>query len=176
MQKLVIQTQYKENYAAHNEDYVHGVSAPHWKFKGGSTYVLLNCDSDVDLADVEAMVSPYITDLNEYVEEYILDTSVVDYKAKVCEDWESVTQFRLMKDGSIYFMKVTDNREISNEEQKFGYMRSEILEKIETWTGCLDSNTGRKDYKVEFLMEDGDFCYNQEELSLWLKNNVKEVA
>lgn len=169
MQKLVIQTQYKENYAAHNEDYVHGVSAPHWKFKGGSTYVLLNCDSDVDLADVEAMVSPYITDLNEYVEEYILDTSVVDYKAKVCEDWESVTQFRLMEDGSIYFMKVTDNRE-------FGYMRSEILEKIETWTGCLDSNTGRKDYKVEFLMEDGDFCYNQEELSLWLKNNVKEVA
>ena len=169
MKKLVIQTQYKENYAAHNEDYVHGVSAPHWKFKGGSTYVLLNCDSDVDLADIEAMVSPYITDSNEYVEEYILDTSVVDYNAKVCEDWESVTQFRIMEDGSIYFMKVTDNRE-------FGYMKSEILERIETWTGCLDSDSGRNDYKVEFLMEDGDFCYNQEELSLWLKNTVKEVA
>ena len=163
MKKLVIQTQYKENYAAHNEGYVHGVSAPHWKFKGGSTYVLINCGSDVDLADVEAMVSPYITDSNEYVEEYILDTSVVDYNAKVCEDCESVTQFRFMEDGSIYFMKVTDNRE-------FGYMRSEILEKTETWTGCLDSDTGRKNYKVEFLMEDGDFCNSQEELSSWLVN------
>ena len=49
MKKLVIQTQYKENYAAHNEDYVHGVSEAYWKFKGGSTYVLPNCGSDLDL-------------------------------------------------------------------------------------------------------------------------------
>ena len=40
MNKLVIQTQYKENYAAHNEDYVHGVSEPYWKFKGGETFVV----------------------------------------------------------------------------------------------------------------------------------------
>ena len=33
MLNLIIQTQYKENYAAHDEDYVHGVSAPHWKYK-----------------------------------------------------------------------------------------------------------------------------------------------
>ena len=42
MQTLVIQTQYRENYAAHNEDYVHGVSEPYWKFKGGSTYFVDN--------------------------------------------------------------------------------------------------------------------------------------
>ena len=38
MQTLVIQTQYRENYAAHDEGYKHGVSEPYWKFKGGCTY------------------------------------------------------------------------------------------------------------------------------------------
>ena len=33
--KLVINTQYRENYAAHNEDFVPGVSQDYWKFKGG---------------------------------------------------------------------------------------------------------------------------------------------
>ena len=42
MQTLVIQTQYRENYAAHNENYEHGVDEPHWKFKGGTTYVFPN--------------------------------------------------------------------------------------------------------------------------------------
>ena len=167
MKKLVIQTQYKENYAAHNEDYVHGVSEAYWKFKGGSTYVLPNCGSDLDLADIEATVSPYITSSNEFVEEYIIDTYVTDSTTKVCEEWETVTEFRPMENGSVYFMKVTDNRE-------YGYLRSEILQRIETWTGCVD--TGRKNYSVEFLMEDGDFCNEQEELSLWFKNNAKEVA
>ena len=38
--KLVISTQHRENYAAHNDDYVHGVDTPHWKYKFGSTYVV----------------------------------------------------------------------------------------------------------------------------------------
>ena len=46
MQTLVIQTQYRENYAAHNEDYVHGTSEPYWKFKGGSTYFVTDLTSE----------------------------------------------------------------------------------------------------------------------------------
>jgi gamma-glutamyl-gamma-aminobutyrate hydrolase PuuD len=38
--KLVINTQYRENYAAHDEGYEHGVSEAYWKFKGGTTYVV----------------------------------------------------------------------------------------------------------------------------------------
>ena len=30
MQTLVIETQYRENYAAHDEGYQHGVSEPYW--------------------------------------------------------------------------------------------------------------------------------------------------
>lgn len=32
--KLIINTQYCENYAAHNEDFVPGKSEDYWKFKG----------------------------------------------------------------------------------------------------------------------------------------------
>ena len=45
MQTLVIQTQYRENYAAHNEDYKHGIDEPYWKFKGGSTYFVTDLTS-----------------------------------------------------------------------------------------------------------------------------------
>ena len=175
MKKLVIQTQYQENYAAHNEDYVHGVDTPHWKFKGGSTYVLPNCgDADVD-AVVDA-VEEYITWSNEASKEYITSAYVADWSDKVCESWETVTEFSLLTptEGphNLYsnvptFMKVTDNRQD-------GYMRSEILEKIETWVGCLESDSGRKDYKVEFLMEDGDFAVGMQELKAWF--NAKEAA
>ena len=49
MLKLVIHTQYKENYAAHDEGYEHGVSEPYWKFKGGSVYVI----EDIDFINTE---------------------------------------------------------------------------------------------------------------------------
>jgi hypothetical protein len=164
MKKLVIQTQYMENYAAHNEFYNPAIDAPHWKMKGGSTYVLPNCgDADVD-AVVEA-VSPFITCDNDYAMEYIIDAEVVPHSEKACEDWETVTEFTLLS-GEPTFMKVTDNREN-------GWMKSEILEKVETWTGCLESDSGRKDYKAEFLMEDGDFCVGSHELKAWFELNKK---
>ena len=123
--KLVINTQYRENYAAHNEDFVPGISENYWKFKGGSTYVVPHTD-------------------------------------KVCESWETITTFTFNKDErQFYFMKVTDNRED-------GYMRSEILEKTETWVGT--SGAGRKFYKAEFLMNDGDIIL-QDELSSWIETS-----
>ena len=45
MQTLVIHTQYRENYAAHNDDYEHGVSDAHWKYKGGSTFFVTDLTS-----------------------------------------------------------------------------------------------------------------------------------
>ena len=78
--KLVIQTQYKENYAAHNEDYVQGVSVDHWKFKGGSTYVVENI-TPAQARNIEMDGIPHLTALieerNESFEEYILDHDIV---------------------------------------------------------------------------------------------------
>lgn len=166
MNKLVIQTQYLENYGSTEE--------PYMKFKGGSTYVLPNCGdiSSNQVATLTAQVKPHITcDLyttNGGSEEYITSVTVEKQSAKVCEDWESVTEFSLMNPGKISFMKVTDNRED-------GWMRSEILEKVETWVGDLSSKSGRSEYKAEFLMSDGDFVVGNEELNEWFEDN-KEVA
>tara|TARA_X000000950_G_scaffold283858_1_gene385657 strand:- start:1596 stop:2099 length:504 start_codon:yes stop_codon:yes gene_type:complete len=160
MKKLVIQTQYLENYAW-NEDGSLGTGVDaYWKPKGGSTYVMPNC-GDADLSKIEDLVRPLICVCNDVSREYIISSEIVDHNEKVCEDWETVTQFRPMEDGSVYFMKVTDNRED-------GWMRSEILEKIETWSN------DRENYKAEYLMEDGDFCHSDAELREWfdLQNEV----
>ena len=69
--KLVIQTQFKENYGAHDWD-GRGECPQYWKFKGGDTYVI-----EVSLA--EAMnpaffdaVEKCIEHSSNYSEEYIV--------------------------------------------------------------------------------------------------------
>jgi hypothetical protein len=64
-------------------------------------------------------------------------------------------------------MKVTDNRED-------GWMRDEILEQTETWTGDMSATVKRADYKSEYLMEDGDFALGQKGLKEWF--TAREVA
>ena len=68
---LVIQTQYKENYGS--------IEAPHWKFKGGSTYFVTDLTA-TQVAKIEANGIPTLTDLIEYnsggSEEYVLDYEV----------------------------------------------------------------------------------------------------
>ena len=166
--KLVIQTQYKENYAYHNEDYVHGVSEPYWKFKGGSTYVVPNIlATDInECQDILEKVRPLITYSNAGSEAYILDEEIVENNAKVCEDWETPTEmFINEKNGDVVALKVIDNRED-------GYMRDEILEKTESWT--MTPENGRKGYSATYLMCDGDECDGEAELKEWF--NSQEVA
>lgn len=165
MKKLVIYTQYKENYGAHDWD-GKGECPQYWKFKGGDTYVLPNCGENADVDAILEMVTPFITHSDDYSEEYIISAEVVDSYAKVGESWETITEFNLIG-GTVNFMKVTDNRED-------GWMRREILEKIETWTGSLESKSGRDNYRVEFLMDDGDSCYSETELRAWFE--TKEAA
>lgn len=160
MNKLVINTQYMENYGCAKD--------PYMKFKGGSTYVLPNCgelDSN-EIATIVAQVRPFITttlaESHGGCEEYIISTEVVPHSEKVCEDWETITEFYLVS-GSINFMKKTDNRED-------GWMRKEILEKTETWTGDM-SDTKRANYKAEFLMNDGDLV-SEKELKEWFELNA----
>ena len=155
--KLVINTQYRENYAAHNEDFVPGISENYWKFKGGSTYVVPNFTDSVNITEVMKNLTTLITYGNSGSEEYIIDYNIVDNNEKVCESWETVTQVFFNTDN-VTALKVTDNRED-------GYMRSEILEKTETWVGT--SGAGRKFYKAEFLMRDGDICEGEEDLKNW---------
>ena len=53
--KLVIDTQYMENYGAHDWDGT-GECPQYWKFKGGDEYMVENCPTDVDPEEVIAML------------------------------------------------------------------------------------------------------------------------
>ena len=148
MKNLVITTQYMENYGDRND--------PYMKFKGGNTFVLPNCGdlNENEVATIVARVRPFITttfeESNGGCEEYVIDVKVLDHSEKFIESWESVTEFNFLGEGnSINFMKVTDNRED-------GWMKKEILERTETWTGDMSTGSKRKDYYQEYLMEDGD--------------------
>ena len=158
--KLVIHTQYKENYAAHNEDYVHGVSDTYWKFKGGDTYVIERLTNIDGVASIKATVDS-VRDLIEYEGEasmeYILDWVIMDDAEEVCESWETpIILFRELDGWEA--TKVTDNR-------VDGWMRSEILEKRERWT-MLPSD--RKDYMSTFVMNDGQIV-DYKDLAQWFK-------
>ena len=165
MKKLVITTQYMENYGSKEN--------PYMKFKGGSTYVMYNC-GDLDsneqatlVARVRPFVTTTLTDSNGGCEEYVMSDAIIDHSEKAWDNWETPIQFSIAMNGNVNFLKVTDNRED-------GYMRKSILEKTESWTGCMESNTGRKDYSVEFLMENGDFCNGNKEVRAWLDANDPE--
>lgn len=157
MNKLVIQTQYLENYGSRSE--------PYMKFKGGSTYVLKSCGelSANEIATIVAQFKPTLMDMessNGGCEEYITSVKVVPLAEKVCEDWESEIEFSFDNTTlypTITFIKITDNR-------NDGFMKKEILESTETWDFVPGSGNGtRQNYKREFLMDDGDYTTNLNE-------------
>lgn len=160
MQKLVIQTQYRENYAYPDWD-GKGECPQAWKFKGGSTYVVNSFKDFNKVTEVMKQLDALITFGNEGFEEYILSWEIVPQARKVCEDWETVTQLWLNPVGKWEALKITDNRED-------GYMRREILEKTESW--IMATNNERVQYKAEYLMEDGDFAINDDGLKEWFKS------
>ena len=82
--KLVIQTQYKENYGAHDWD-GKGECPQYWKFKGGDTYVVPGVNNKDLLPALEAMIESS----DDHSEEYIIFAEVVADDARECESWET---------------------------------------------------------------------------------------
>lgn len=86
--KLVITTQYLENYASEG-------SAPYWKAKGGEVYVVRNLTWN-QVERIEAEGIPTLASLIEYSNEcsreYILNTAIVENDGYECESWESVVE------------------------------------------------------------------------------------
>ena len=176
MLNLIIQTQYKENYAAHDEGYVHGVSEPYWKFKGGSSYLItdidfLNTEYLQGLVDETAFLH---TQKNEMAEEYVLDWELIDEKDVYnhIEKWESPYILEKNAEGNWTSKKVTENGD-------YGYMRKEILSRVQVWTYDADATSigDVATYHVEYIMVDGTTIESEKALSEWLEINLKnEVA
>lgn len=165
--KLVINTQHRENYAAHNEDFVPGVSQDYWKFKGGSTFVVNNITPpkarNIEMDGIPTLTA-LIEDRNESFEEYILGYDIVEDDAVVCEEWE--TPYVLEYDSMLKawrMSRITINGDM-------GYMRSEIAEKHESWMPLPKNERG--DYKVMWVMTNGHRGIG----NTFLEEQLKEVA
>ena len=90
--KIVIQTQYRENYGAHDWDGT-GECPQYWKSKGGSTYVV----EGVGIEDAQSQgyydtLFDLVSESNDYAQEYVLGSDLVDdadFKVSdICEHWE----------------------------------------------------------------------------------------
>ena len=156
MQTLVISTQYRENYAAHNEGYEHGVDEAHWKFKGGSTYFVTDL-TESNINNIIANGIPTLTKLienkNEAFEEYILDWEIRDLgkdgdgKGPICESWEVPVRFRFV-DGAWE----CSTHHTPDEDS---YWNSDIKCRAEQWTPGV-GNT-RSNYQCQYKVANGWF-------------------
>ena len=151
--KIVIQTQIRENYAAHE-----GFKGEYyWKCKGGNTYVVPNL-TPAQIIKIKDKGIPTLTalieDRNDSFEESVMNWGIVDDDTVVCEDYE--TPFELFWEQGRWVAR----RTVENGE--YGYMRREIASKTEQYDMLMGGD--RANYKVVFTLVDGRML-NDAELS-----------
>ena len=169
MSKLVIQTQHKENYGAHDWD-GKGSCPQYWKMKGGNTYVIenlrtrsINKITDSGIPTLSCLLESK----SDMFEEYIIDWEIVGDNAVVCDDWESPIVLTFDSETLLWCAtQITDNT------QSGGYLRKEICTRTETFT--LGRGGEQNDYTNQYTMEDGQVL-QYSELSKWFASH-EEVA
>lgn len=139
--KIVIATQVRENYGSADK--------PYWKFKGGTTFVVPNLTVEQTLQIKERGI-PTLTALintsNSGFEEYVIDWSILDDDAAVCDPWE--TPFNLYwEDGRWVARRTVENGE-------YGYMHRDVASKTEQY--FMVAGGGQEFYSVVYTMRNGD--------------------
>ena len=137
--KLVIQTQYSENYGSTDK--------PYWKFKGGDTYVVPNlttAQAERVLRDGIPTLKALIEYKNSASEEYVNFYSVVEDDAVVCDDWE--TPNMLSWENNTWVC-----RQIQSNDGSF---RQPVVSKVTKYT--LGMGGDKSDLLVSWVMENGD--------------------
>ena len=166
MTTLVIQTQYQENYAAHNENYKHGVDEAYWKFKGGTTYYV----NDLSEKDINAIVEKGIPNIESLItyenagsREYILDWELRelgkdgDGKGPICEKWE--TPVELWYDRSTNEWKA---RTFKYDDEEFPMWNEAIIARAQQWV--CEPEGGRNNFQQQYKTKNGWFDYKDEKL------------
>lgn len=136
--KLVIQTQYCENYGDENK--------PYWKFKGGSVYIVPNL-TDKQADKILTVGIPTLKELigykNPMSEEYVTDYRIVEDDAVVCDEWENP-----------YILSWENNTWVSRQvEVNNGSYRRPVASKIIKYT--MGMNGERMGYECSYAIEDG---------------------
>lgn len=139
---IVIDTQYMENYG--------DSLAPHWKAKGGSTYVV----TDVTVEEVAGhgslpalmkQVFVLVEYSNEMSEEYVVNWELRDGEfVQNPESWE--TPIFIHREGNNFIATEI----IKNDDFQF---RAEIAEKCSRWN--MLPGQKRNGYLVEYILRDG---------------------
>ena len=123
---LVIQTQDRENYGAHDWD-GEGDCPQHWKFKGGSYYKITNVPADVDIIEVVAMVRENIEESSDY---YHVD--IVGYELEV-DGWTSdFEKSQLEYDGEIVYPEPTID---------YGDIKAVFDREYADWSANIDAHS-----------------------------------
>ena len=153
--KVVIQTQHRENYAAHDWS-GEGECPQGWKYKGGDTYVVEGVTLDQARGtEFWDQCAAAITSSNDYYEEYVIDSYLVDdidYDvSKVCDEWETPIMLTLHK-GKFRAVREQADDESRENGSYIGYMPHGIAKKRETW---LQVAGEREDYAVVYTKTDG---------------------
>lgn len=139
--KLAIYTQIRENYG--------DAERPYWKCKGGSVFVVPNLTVEQTLKVKEngiPTLKALIETRNEMFEEYVVDWSILDNDAVVCEKWETPTDL-FWTGGRWLAMRTIENGEC-------GYMHREVASKTEQYT--MMPKGEQVDYSVVYTMHNGD--------------------
>jgi len=156
--KLVINTQYKENYGSHDWD-GEGECPQYWKFKGGDTFVVEGLTINQTLTITEKGI-PTLTGLLEYTNnasaEYILDWTLEHDSAVVCEEWETPTILKYV-DGKWSALKFTTNSDM-------GCMNRAIHAKSEQWDLLPESE--RTNYACQYKVDNGWFDRKDPQLTV----------
>jgi hypothetical protein len=166
--KLVIQTQIKENYGAHDWDGT-GECPQHWKMKGGSTYVVENINPptarniEMDGLSTLAPLLEMLESKDECFEEYALGYELEQDDAAVCEHWETPITLEQPADVEAGMWRATKTY-INGE---YGYMNKAIAEKRESWLLGYPSSL-----LVTWVMSNGEMGIGVD----WLTQQLEEIA
>jgi len=112
---VLIFTQHRENYGAHDWD-GEGLCPQYWKFKGGSNYAVSAGEMYPDEADdfiardLATRVSQFIESRTEMFEEYILEATLVPTSEleNAVQEWETITHIEPKGDHAIFSEKGQD--------------------------------------------------------------------
>ena len=154
--KLVINTQYKENYGAFDWD-GKGSCPQYWKFKGGTTYVVENL-KPAHVAKIAEKGLPTLKNLLEhssnYSEEYIINYVIEEDDAEVFDEWETQYFLTYQQDGEGPYGKWV----CRGIRRDIGH--NDIKDVIESWD-LLDGGE-RTNYYKEYCLYDGTWVTETE--------------
>lgn len=143
---VVIYTQIRENYGAHDWD-GQGECPQYWKMKGGNTFIVRGISIEQNIsAEWWQTLEAAVESRSESWEEYIISVDVVDDidfdESKYVEEWDSPIN-----------LVFSEGRFLATRFMKVDLWSDPAIEgKWEQW---VQVNGDREDYKMLYEMKDG---------------------